>query len=311
MPPVSIVIVNWNAGPALARAVSTSCASSDDVVVVDNGSRDGSVEALAQRSGLRVLRPGRNLGFAGGVNLGVRDTRHPHILLLNPDAEAPPASVSRLSQTLASSGAAMAAGRLVHADGSTQAGFTVRRLPTTMSLLADALLLDHVWPGNPSTRRYLGADLDLEADAAFDVEQPAAACLLVTRDAFGQLQGMDEAYYPAWFEDVDFCARAKQAGLRIVFDPRATFPHFGGVSVQTLGRGAFLRVFHRNLERYVGTHLGTPALLLLKPCWAAGLAARGVAAMVTGRWVDGRQMWGAAGERLLVRLGARAPRSGA
>ena len=114
---------------------------------------------------------------------------------------------------------------------------------------------------------------------------------------------MDERYYPAWFEDVDFCARARRSGLRIVFDRGATFPHIGGVSVRSLGRGAFQRVFHRNLERYVGCHLGTSALLVLKPAWAAGLAARGVAALVAGRARDARQLFSAAAERLGLRVG--------
>ena len=303
MPPVSIVIVNWNAGPALARAVGTACAASDDVVVIDNGSTDGSIDAVEPGPCLRVVLAGRNLGFAGGVNRGVREARHPQILILNPDAEAPPTSVAHLSQALTASGAAMAGGRLVNADGSTQAGFTVRRLPTVMSLLLDALFVDHLWPGNPATRRYLGADLELEGDGWIDVEQPAAACLLVRRDAFDQLGGMDESYFPAWFEDVDFCARARRAGLRVVLDRAATFPHIGGVSVRSLGRGAFQRAFHRNLERYVARHLGPAALLILKPGWAAGLTARGVAALASGRMADARQLFSAAAERL--RVGAR------
>lgn len=298
MPPVSIVIVNWNAGPALARAVGTACAASDDVIVIDNGSTDGSPEALEPVPALRVVGPGRNLGFADGVNLGVRTARHPLVLILNPDAEAPAASVTQLADTLVASGAAMAGGRLVNHDGSTQAGFTVRRLPTLGSLVADALLLDHLWPGNPATRRYLGADLVLEGDAPFDVEQPAAACLLVTRAAFEQLGGMDEGYYPAWFEDVDLCARAKRAGLRIVFEPRAVFPHIGGVSLRTLGMGAFARIFHRNLARYVGLHLGRGALIVLTPCWVVGLLGRAAAAALAGRRRDARDLCRAAADRL-------------
>jgi GT2 family glycosyltransferase len=248
--------------------------------------------------GLRVERPGRNLGFAGGVNLGVRLARHRHVLLLNPDAEAPGASVDRLSDTLQASGAAFAGGRLVFPDGRTQAGFTVRRLPTFGSLLADALFVDHVWPTNPATRHYLGADLPIEGEAPFEVEQPAAACLLVTREAFDQLGGMDEGFHPAWFEDVDLCARARAAGLRIVFDPRATFPHVGGSSLHTLGAGRFARIFHRNQARYVDRHLGRGVLVLLTPCWALGLALRATAAAFAGRHDDASELWRAVGDRV-------------
>ncbi len=72
--------------------------------------------------------------------------------------------------------------------------------------------LNRLWPGNPVNRRYRCLDLDLEAAA--DVEQPAGAFLLIRRDAWQALGGFDEGFHPIWFEDVDFLKRARDAGYR-------------------------------------------------------------------------------------------------
>src|SRR5690606_20317112 len=148
-----------------------------------------------------------NLGFAGGVNAGVHASATPWVLVLNPDVVVDEAAVTRLLDG-ATSAAAGASGRvgaagacLTGADGHPQAGFAVRRFPTLATLAVDLLLVDQLWPRNPVTMRYLAADLDLTIDQ--DVEQPAAACLLVRREAFDAVGGFDEGFHPAWFEDVD------------------------------------------------------------------------------------------------------------
>ena len=147
----------------------------------------------------------------------------------------------------------------------------------------DLLLIDQVWAGNPWTRRYLARDLDDGENAApVDVDQPAAACLMVRADAFDAVGGMDAHFHPAWFEDVDFCRRLIAKGLRIRFEPRATFVHHGGVAMRTLGLGRFSSIWYANMERYVRRHHGVAGWLLLKGLIGAGMSARIAISLLRG-----------------------------
>ncbi|MFN8062595.1 MAG: glycosyltransferase family 2 protein [Vicinamibacterales bacterium] len=274
---VSAVVVSWNSGDALLRCVRSLVDQADEVIVVDNASADGSADRVGRELGeASVVRLSRNAGFAGAVNRGVRKASHDFVLLLNPDAEALPGAVDALASCLRSrDDLAAAAGRLVNADGSWQRGFNVRRLPTLASLAVELLLLDHVWPGNPITRR--ARALDMDPDLPGDVEQPAAACLMVRRSAFEAVGGMDEVYWPAWFEDVDLCHRWRDAGWRLAYEPRARFVHEGGSSTRALGPSAFARVFHRNLHRYVRRHHGPIGRAVVRLAVIVGMAVRSVA----------------------------------
>jgi GT2 family glycosyltransferase len=85
-------------------------------------------------------------------------------------------------------------------------------------------------------------------------DQPAAAALMVRRTAFDELRGFDEQFYPAWYEDVDFCRRLKTHGWTVHFMPEARFIHEGGYSAQALGASAFARAYYRNQLRYARKH---------------------------------------------------------
>jgi len=87
---------------------------------------------------------------------------------------------------------------------------------------------------------------------------------------FDRLGGFDEAFWPAWWEDVDFCRRLLAAGYRIRYAPDATFVHEGGTSVGALGPERFARAYGANLRRYVRKHHGAAAALGI-----GGLAAIG------------------------------------
>lgn len=274
--PVSVLIVSWNARDWLARCLASLAGTPHQVVVVDNASADGSAEAARRVPGVEVVESARNLGFAGGVNLARRHARAPLLLLLNPDTEVTPGAIERLVDALeAAPDIGAVAGRLVNADGSSQEGFNVRRLPTIGSLTFDLLFVDHLWPGNPVTSRYYARDLDPDSPA--DVEQPAAACLLVRADVFDRLGGLDERFYPAWFEDVDFCQRLRAASYRIRYEPAAVFLHRGGVAKATLGDRAFSATFHANMVRYVARHHGRVASLWIRAAAAAGRLPRALA----------------------------------
>jgi N-acetylglucosaminyl-diphospho-decaprenol L-rhamnosyltransferase len=273
---VSILIVNWNARDPLSRCLRslTLADTPFQIIVCDNASSDGSADMIAREfPRVRLLRQTENRGFAGGVNLARREATSTRLLLLNPDIEATQAAIDTLADTLDSDAKIGAVGgALINPDGSPQAGFNVRGFPTIGSIAADLLLIDHLWPNNPATRRYLARDLPLSQPA--DVDQPAAACLMVRASVFDALGGLDERFHPAWFEDVDFCRRLHAAGFRIRYEPRARFVHHGGVAMRTLGLGSFSRIWYHNLALYVCKHDGAATGLLVKALIAAGMLLR-------------------------------------
>ncbi len=280
---MSVLVVSWQSAAWLERCLSAIDPAEAEIIVADNASTDGSAaRARTVAPHATVIALERNRGFAGGVNAARQAARTPRLLLLNPDAAPTPGAIARLADALDRwPDVGAVSGRLVGEDGAPQHGFNVRRLPTLASLAADLLLIDHLWPGNPASSRYYARDLDPDAPA--DVEQPAAACLMIRADVFDRLGGFDEGFWPAWWEDVDFCRRLRGAGWRIRYVPDATFLHQGGASVEALGARTFERVFAANRRRYVRKHHGRAAALAIGGLGMVGAGLRRVGRAVTGR----------------------------
>lgn len=255
-PAVLAVLVAWNSAEHVGAAVA-SLPRGVPAVVVDNASTDGSAEA-AEAAGATVVRSGTNLGFGPACNLGARSGPGSEaILLLNPDAalvDGEKAIAALLSALRADSSLGAVAPALI---GDGQELFQLRRLPTLGSIAREALLVNRLWPSN----RWLLREryLDRPRDVPFDAEQPAAAALLVRRDVWEGLGGFSEAFVPAWFEDVDLCARIRERGLRILFVPSARATHVGGTTMKALPYRDFLPLYTRNLLRYLRRHASAPA----------------------------------------------------
>ncbi len=242
------------------------------IVVVDNASEDSSLQ-FARDTGadLLILRNERNLGFAAANNIGWRAARGTFILFLNPDTECLPGSVDCLRGTLAADRRVWAAGGcLVSLSGQSQAEFNVRAFPTVESVAATMLFLDKIWPKHP----WSAGCASPPGGAAVDVDQPAGACLMVSRDALELLGGFDESFAPAWFEDVDLCRRIWDRGGRIQYQPAARFLHHGGYSLGLLSQRDFLRFFHANQLRYFHKHFGPAAARRVRRWIVLGLCLR-------------------------------------
>ena len=289
MPPASVtlVFVAWNARRHLTRALEAAVATGWPVVVVDNASSDGTSEYVRVRvPEVALVAADRNLGFAGGVNAGVHESATAWVLVLNPDIVLTRAAVARMLAAGEPADIGAVGARLVGPDGHPQPSYSLRRFPTLATWAADLLLLDHVWPGNPVSRHYLAADVDHERDQ--DVEQPAAACLLIRRAAFDAVGGFDTRFHPAWFEDVDFCRRLSAAGWRVRYAAAAEVVHEGGVAMRALGLGSFSTIWYRNLLRYVAIHGSVPARLLIRPLLILGMLLRIIYSLARGRVGDAR-----------------------
>jgi N-acetylglucosaminyl-diphospho-decaprenol L-rhamnosyltransferase len=277
---VSIIIVNWDSGRLLESCVRSLLdnAAGHQIVIVDNASTDSSL-SFADRIGsdVSILRNDRNTGFAAASNAGWRASKGDSILFLNPDTECLPGSIDRLEQTLKSDSAIWAVGgRLVSPSGKSQKDFNVLSFPSIGSVASEMFFIDEIWPSNPWSRRIrIG-----HADRALDVDQPAAACLMVSRKALESIGGFDEAFYPAWFEDVDLCRRIRNQGGRIQYEPSACFLHHGGYSLARMSLQDFLESFHTNQIRYFGRHHGPSAALRVKRLIVLGLFMRAGISMI-------------------------------
>jgi GT2 family glycosyltransferase len=274
---ISVVVVNWNSGQLLENCVRSliNNAGECQIVIVDNASTDCSLRFAEQLGGgLLVLRNSCNIGFSAANNMGWRAGKGTSILFLNPDTECFPETVGRLEQTLISDKEVWAVGgQLVSPSGKPQTGFNVRAFPTVASVAAEMLLIDEIWPSNP----WSGPNRMAPILSATDVDQPAAACLMVSREALEKIGGFDEDFYPAWFEDVDLCRRIRNCGGRIRYEPGAKFLHHGSYSLGHLSAQDFLESFHRNQIRYFLKHYGPRAASRVKRLIVIGLLIRSAA----------------------------------
>jgi len=210
---------------------------------------------VRRRPGVTLIANPANEGFAGAVNQGVAALGAELILLLNPDAELT-TRINELEQALSESGTGLAAGKLVKEGGAAQRGFTLRRFPTPGTLVCEVLGINRMLPSNPVIRRYRCLDLDL--DRAGDAEQPPGAFLMFRREVWQRLGGFDTQFHPLWFEDVDFCKRARDLGLKIRYVPRVTARHRGGHSIAGLEWSCREVYWYVSLLRYASKHFRPP-----------------------------------------------------
>lgn len=250
---VHAVVVRWRGGDEAAVCLQSLADHGGPrlagVTLVDSGSGDGGAERLAARFGaVRVLALPENLGFAHAANRGVDAGEAPLQLLLNPDTVLRAGALDALAASLDERPrAAGAVPLLEHSDGTCQLRWQLRRLPTALRL-AGGRGGAPAFSAPPSTLR--------------PVAQPAAAAWLVRRRVWQALGGFDEAFAPAWWEDVDFCARLAarldDSGLDLdegfVVQPSARIGHRGGSSLAALGDAGFLAAYTRNLLRYAARH---------------------------------------------------------
>ena len=267
---VSAVIVSFNSRDCLAECIrSLRSESVADVVVVDNASSDGSVEAvLASDSDVTVLATGANLGYGSAANRGVEAAKGDHLLLLNPDTVVEPGTVKALSDALdRDTGLGAVGPRIENVDGSLYP--SVRRFPD-LWVAGGHAFLGLVWPANPFTRRYRMLDWD-HASAAPDVDWVSGACMLLRRSAFDVVGGFDEAYF-MYVEDVDLCWRLGRAGWRIGYDPSGRVVHALGGSSRTMPY-RMIAAHHRSLLRFADK-TSTGARRAVLPLVALGLGLR-------------------------------------
>ncbi len=298
---ITVILVSWNDAEDLRACVESLAEARRrmpgegphvSLVVVQNGG--GRAEILSLWPGASVLVNEENRGFGPAANQGADIAPGDVLLFLNPDTRAEGDPFTALSRGFdAHTEAAALAPRLLDyedpgaprpardsrsaisrlapPDREDQFTFQLRRLPGLASDARELLLVDSLAPNNRGRRRWRYADCD--RNSPFEVEQAAAAALAIRKREFQRLQGFDARFVPAWFEDVDLCARLSHAG-KLLYWPAAQFRHRGGVSSASLGYPRFLRIYYGNALRYRRLHYKWPARVLYRALLFAGMLLR-------------------------------------
>jgi GT2 family glycosyltransferase len=226
------------------------------VVVVDNAfdadrpQEPGSRAELARRTTVVALPTPH--GFAAANNRGVAVGHAPYVLLLNSDVLVVAGAIEELIAALRERASAVAAGgRLVDPETlATQEQYRPRPFPTLANFLVIVLGIEELWPNNPITRRYHGEALDERAVQT--VAQPAAAAIVVRRDALQSVGGFDERFW-FWFEDSDLLLRLSAVG-EILYVPGAVFRHLGGGTFRRWSKAERIRSVHHGIVQYADAH---------------------------------------------------------
>lgn len=257
---LSIVVVSWNTRELLLRCLesletATSPASDSfpvEVWVVDNGSTDGTAEAVrTQFPRVRLVELERNVGYARGMNEGLARVRGRCVLMLNSDTRVSPGALERCVAVLESNPRVGAVGaQLVHPDGRLQN--SIHAFPSLLTELLPTAVLEWLFPRRfPSKRRPPREPVEVEA--------VLGAALFVRAELLRELGPLSEDYF-FFLEDTEWCWRLHRSGLRTVHVPDARIEHVSGASSKRK-HAALTRIeFHRSLYRFLRVNRGRATL---------------------------------------------------
>ncbi|MFN2218100.1 MAG: glycosyltransferase family 2 protein [Anaerolineae bacterium] len=264
---LSIVIVSWNVRDLLRsclQSILTEAHSGPEgealriedwtveILVVDNASTDGSAEIVRQQfPQVHLIANKENRGFTAANNQGLARSQGRYLLLLNPDTETVgDALVTMLRYVEANAEVGALGPKLVNPDGSIQS--SRRRFPTFATALVESTVMQEWWQDNRVLRRYYMADTP--DNAIQRVDWVVGACLLVRRQTYEQVGGLDEGFF-MYSEELDWCRRIKAAGWEIVYLPTAAVIHHEGKSSEQVVPARHV-YFQSSKVRYFRKHHG-------------------------------------------------------
>lgn len=250
-PLLSIIVLTYNTRDLLAQCLGCiyeqAISRGWQLVVVDNGSDDGTIAVVAEQyPAVEYLRAERNLGYAGGNNLGLRRSTGQAVLLLNSDVLASPDVLERLAHAL-----------LARPDvGAISAGLrTAQDLPQAYAYGAEPRP-SYLLSRGLRTFLRLGAPHRWDVTEPISVEWVSGACLCVRREVLEQVGLLDERFF-LYFEDTDWCLRMRKAGWRVIYDPRFPVVHLGGATRTQSGVSG--DTYYDSLVAFYAKHYGSAA----------------------------------------------------
>ena len=256
-----------------------------EILVVDNGSSDGTAEIFPREfPQIQFIRSENNLGFAKAVNLAAKKSTGEFLLLLNSDARPAEDALKQALQWLRGNpDCAVAGAQLLHADGSRQN--SIANFPTLATELLNKSLLRRLWP-----TKFPGKEQRF--DSQVEVETVVGAFMLIRRSVWDQLGGLDERFF-FFFEETDFCLQVRKTNLRVMHLPQVRVWHGQGQTAKQVS--VVVRVeYWRSRYIYFAKNFGTAAravllaglLLRLFVDWLAALLLTAVTLGKSARWIS-------------------------
>jgi N-acetylglucosaminyl-diphospho-decaprenol L-rhamnosyltransferase len=249
---LAVVIVNYDTGDYLSRCLASlaRCRGNValDVLVIDNASHDGSHRAAVEANPwVRLIENPENVFLSPAWNQGIRETRAPWVLLLNPDTEWFAGTLEEyLAEASAHPDAGIVGPMVRNPDGTVYA--SGRTFPSVLDAVGHAFL-GTVRPSNPFTRRYRMDGWDRSSPRR--VDWVSGCCMLLPREALQAVGGLDETF-PLYGEELDLATRLRDAGRSVWFTPAVEIVHEIGVST---GRSRRMLMMHSDsVFRYYVKH---------------------------------------------------------
>lgn len=245
---LSIVIPSFNTRKLLKECLQSIEKNEEDlkleIIVVDNGSNDGSSEMVENDfSRVKLIKNETNLGFAKGVNQGIKKAKGSHVLVLNSDIVVKPKSLKQLWQFAKKTpSAGVVGGRLLNPDGSVQGSCYF--LPTIWRTF------QAYWLGKKKYREKFAP----KGNRPEEVEAVIGAAFLITPRAIQKVGLFDEKYF-IYFEDLDYCRRARKLGFKVYYLPQTEFIHYHGASGKEMPTQRWLQASSRKYHGWLRHYL--------------------------------------------------------
>lgn len=262
IPVLSVSIISYNTRELLRQCLQTLRERENEgqfqILVVDNGSKDGSVELVRDEfPEVELIESGGNIGFGRANNLAFEKATGKYFLLLNSDAFPEAGALEKMAAFLDENPEVGAVGpQLLNLDGSNQASWGDD--PVLSGIFWEQTFLGSV------RGRFFKSALVEEVVGAREVDQLPGACEMVRREAYAKISGFDPNFW-MYVEDVDLNIRLRQNGWKIVFLPEAKVKHhLGGSSGKWQSRAKMVAAYNASRFYFYGRHVGPNAALYVK-----------------------------------------------
>ena len=309
---LSVIIVSWNTAELTDRCLQTLLSTGSpvptEIIVVDNGSTDGTAELVRVRyPGVKLVENRSNEGYTRANNAGIAVAEGRYLLLLNSDAFVKEGCVAQLIAELERRPrAAAVAPRLVYGDGRWQR-WTAGAAPSLRSAANHYLVLERLLPGH---RAFAGLYLGADVRSPRPVDWVSSACMLLRAEAVREVGGLDERLF-VYMDDVDLCQRLRDAGWEVWYCPHAEATHLMGQHVRADASAPPVAAL-RSFERYFSARHGRGAVLALRAMQIIGFSCRAatyrLAALIWRRPVLARKAKAHFASLVLILRGGLDPR---